>query len=48
MKDTNENLVPQDVTQFVFNAVSRDIENFQKGQLVLDAPRKTYVADLQQ
>lgn len=48
MKDKNENLVPQDVPQFVFNAVSRDIENFQEGQLVLDPPRKTHVADLQQ
>ena len=48
MKDKNENLVPQDVPQFVFNAVSRNIENFQEGQLVLDPPRKTHVADLQQ
>lgn len=49
MKDTNENLVPQDVPQFVFNAVSRDIENFEGGQLVLlDPPRKTHVADLLQ
>lgn len=48
MKDKNENLVPQDVPQFVFNAVSRDIENFQERQLVLDPPRKTHVADLQQ
>ena len=48
IKDKNENLVPQDVPQFVFNAVSRDIENFQEGQLVLDPPRKTHVADLQQ
>lgn len=48
MKDKNENLVPQDVPQFVFNAVSRDIENFQEGQLVLDPARKTHVADLQQ
>lgn len=49
MKDTNENLVPQDVPQFVFNAVSRDIENFEGGQLVLlDPPKKTHVADLLQ
>ena len=45
MKDTNENLVPQGVPQFVFDAVSRDIENFQEGQLVLlYPPRKTHVA----
>ena len=49
MKDINENLVPQDVPQFVLNAVSRDIENFRDRQLVLlDTPRKTHVADLQQ
>ena len=49
MKDTNENLVPQDVPQFVFNAISRDIENFREGQpVLLDTPRKTHVADLQQ
>ena len=44
----NENLVPQNVPPFVFNAVSRDIENFQEGQIVLlDLPKKTHAADLQ-